>query len=810
MRKFTVVIALLLVVALATPALGASFPDVPATHWAYQAVNKLVAAGVVEGYPDGTYKGQRNLTRYEMAMIVSRALDNIAEQRKAMLAEIKASQPEVKETKAGLTTEQAQDVTAIVKALMQKNMPEVPELPEGLTDQQVDEVANLVEALTFEYQAELKVLGSDIDQLNMDLAKVKARVAALENAEPTVAFSGLFSVDFSNTNVDGTGIVPADEADAEAVFGPYTATEYFFVDPYSTASGSYVEQLDSDTDNEFDSTHSTPDFRMTDGEDYYTDDLTDDLSFENSLDLNIAVKKGPLTADLDLTASTNEFGGTDSNGFTLDALSGTIVAPDFTATVGDEQEVTFTDYLFDGAAVDGVVANTDNHTFFVSRTVEEEDLVYTGVVYGDSDDYTATDKTYTRAGAKMGFNLMLPVNVYVGYEFNETDDAVLAVMGMDTSMDLAGLTVTADVASSFYNGVTDYLFRLGATGDMGPLSVAANFVREDGFTPIVGAAPASGYDVEVSGSLAMVNGSVYYGDYGTSELTLKAEVPAGNLSFANVNLDGSYRYTIMGDDGFKEERYINASTSLAGFNLGYGYEYVADNEIFDPEEDRVDDGQPSALEESDADANTHTLTAGYSLFNEMVSLGFTSEFDKAMSNDATDIIWAGSFTNTNTFTADYANGPITAGLEYVLSGDTTLTGRYTAKLFEAGFEKVLSGDLVVDASVTSPTYTLMGVDVSAEAMYMRNIDAATQDMGVKAMLAKDVNNRLSLTGSMEYANKEIDVDYAGVKIAGKAGLEYSVTEDVSATAGYEYLNWTGDTQGDYVAQKATMGVDVAF
>jgi hypothetical protein len=88
MRKFTVMIALLLVVALATPAIGASFPDVPSNHWAYEAINTLVAAGIIEGYPDGTYKGQRNLTRYEIAMIVSRVLDNIEEERAAMMDKI--------------------------------------------------------------------------------------------------------------------------------------------------------------------------------------------------------------------------------------------------------------------------------------------------------------------------------------------------------------------------------------------------------------------------------------------------------------------------------------------------------------------------------------------------------------------------------------------------------------------------------------------------------------------------------------------------------------------------------------------------
>ena len=50
------------------------FSDVPAGHWAYAAVAKLAAAGIVDGYPDGTYKGDRTMTRYEMAQIVAKAL----------------------------------------------------------------------------------------------------------------------------------------------------------------------------------------------------------------------------------------------------------------------------------------------------------------------------------------------------------------------------------------------------------------------------------------------------------------------------------------------------------------------------------------------------------------------------------------------------------------------------------------------------------------------------------------------------------------------------------------------------------------
>ena len=50
------------------------FSDVPRDHWAYDAVTQLAADGIVEGYGDGTYRGDRNITRYEMAQMVAKAM----------------------------------------------------------------------------------------------------------------------------------------------------------------------------------------------------------------------------------------------------------------------------------------------------------------------------------------------------------------------------------------------------------------------------------------------------------------------------------------------------------------------------------------------------------------------------------------------------------------------------------------------------------------------------------------------------------------------------------------------------------------
>ena len=65
-----------LVVGAASTTFAASnpFEDVPADHWAYDAIAQLAADGVIEGYGDGTYRGDQEITRYEMAQMIARAM----------------------------------------------------------------------------------------------------------------------------------------------------------------------------------------------------------------------------------------------------------------------------------------------------------------------------------------------------------------------------------------------------------------------------------------------------------------------------------------------------------------------------------------------------------------------------------------------------------------------------------------------------------------------------------------------------------------------------------------------------------------
>ncbi|MBQ1335360.1 MAG: S-layer homology domain-containing protein, partial [Selenomonadaceae bacterium] len=68
------------------------FSDVPADHWAYDAVTQLAADGVINGYGDGTFRGDRNITRYEMAQMVAKAMakTDISAKDKALIDKLAA------------------------------------------------------------------------------------------------------------------------------------------------------------------------------------------------------------------------------------------------------------------------------------------------------------------------------------------------------------------------------------------------------------------------------------------------------------------------------------------------------------------------------------------------------------------------------------------------------------------------------------------------------------------------------------------------------------------------------------------------
>ncbi len=75
-KQFAAIFAATAVLGVTTAFAANPFSDVTPDSWAYQSVSQLARTGIINGYPDGTFKGQNNITRYEMAQMVAKAMAN--------------------------------------------------------------------------------------------------------------------------------------------------------------------------------------------------------------------------------------------------------------------------------------------------------------------------------------------------------------------------------------------------------------------------------------------------------------------------------------------------------------------------------------------------------------------------------------------------------------------------------------------------------------------------------------------------------------------------------------------------------------
>ena len=241
MRKYLpVVLSVLLVIALAVPAAAGPFADVPQHHWAYEAVKQLAAYGLVIGFPDGEFKGNEPLTRYQMAMVIARLLVSLDAQIKAEIEAAKTVIPEAPapvEVEKEVIVEQPVIEKVIEKTIVEKletealealeariaalegdveghdaevaakladleakiargdadnaaaiealraelaalEIPVMPEIPD--VDAAVSEAIALIDALRAEFITELDVLNARTNVLEGELALAMEKIAALE------------------------------------------------------------------------------------------------------------------------------------------------------------------------------------------------------------------------------------------------------------------------------------------------------------------------------------------------------------------------------------------------------------------------------------------------------------------------------------------------------------------------------------------------------------------------------------------------------------------------------------------------------
>jgi len=176
MKKILYLAAFIMFLLCNLPAFADPFSDVPSGHWSYDAVQILEEKGLVEGYPDGLFKGDRPMTRYEMAMVVARIV--------AKLEQVQAS------------------------------IPGMPDLSVYATKSDME----ILDKLLKEYKKELDALGVRVSNIEDTMGKLTSRVSELERIKVSGTFSNVFctigySPGASNTagpgtpsgNHDGTG-----------------------------------------------------------------------------------------------------------------------------------------------------------------------------------------------------------------------------------------------------------------------------------------------------------------------------------------------------------------------------------------------------------------------------------------------------------------------------------------------------------------------------------------------------------------------------------------------------------------------------
>ncbi|MDR7535660.1 MAG: S-layer homology domain-containing protein [Armatimonadota bacterium] len=152
MKQLAVVLAAILTLTLVAPAFAQPFADVPTDHWAYDAIAELAAKGLIEGYPDGAFRGDRAMTRYEMAMVVARLLARIEAIKIPPLPPDLVRRAELAKAQAA----EAAARTALDKRLTSK--------------------LATIQRLVAEFRAELAALGVRVTAVEEELAAIRARL----------------------------------------------------------------------------------------------------------------------------------------------------------------------------------------------------------------------------------------------------------------------------------------------------------------------------------------------------------------------------------------------------------------------------------------------------------------------------------------------------------------------------------------------------------------------------------------------------------------------------------------------------------
>ncbi len=155
----------------------AQMQDVPLGHWAYQSIEQLVQLGILEGYPDGTFRPNRTMTRAEFAQAIARAYRNLDERIRALDRRIQEVEGRIREPQPQVNVDE-----------LRRQIDELRQQVQEL--QRLNEAVQTLQRLAQTFQQELAGLGVDVDTLKRDMASLRSRIEALEGKEERVKISG--------------------------------------------------------------------------------------------------------------------------------------------------------------------------------------------------------------------------------------------------------------------------------------------------------------------------------------------------------------------------------------------------------------------------------------------------------------------------------------------------------------------------------------------------------------------------------------------------------------------------------------------
>lgn len=203
-KTFKYAISVVLAAGMVTPAFAQrdNFPDVADTHWAYEAVARLKKEGIITGYPDGTFKGPRMMTRYEMASLLYALYMNLKNVTDGLDAQIKTLDGKVNDLMAKGTG----GVNGVTDADLQALRDSIAALKRDTASMKGwgDDIAQL-KKMSSTYEKELSQMGVDVEAMKKDLSDLNRRVTDLEKKKNNVNITGDASFFMGASSKGNTG-----------------------------------------------------------------------------------------------------------------------------------------------------------------------------------------------------------------------------------------------------------------------------------------------------------------------------------------------------------------------------------------------------------------------------------------------------------------------------------------------------------------------------------------------------------------------------------------------------------------------------